>query len=104
MITTDDGSLSPDELAAIGSTDGVQAADAHAYIGVEVTGSAATEWVSVGPTPSDPSLAVGTLAEGRDATADGEIVLAEGVSERVGAGIGDTVQVSAGAPEAGATR
>lgn len=100
VVTTESDPLDATTIEAIRATDGVRAADVHAYLGVEVTGSSATEWVSVSPTPSDPALAVGTLETGREATDDGEIVLAGDVAARIGAEVGDTVQVATGDPSA----
>lgn len=94
VVSTGDDPLSRADLDAVAATDGVAAADAHGFLGVELSGPAATEYVSVGPTPSDPSLAVGGVAEGSDATAPGEVVLEPGVADRLGVGIGDAVQAS----------
>lgn len=94
VVTTGDEPVARDTVTTIRESDGVAAADLLASFGLELTGPGATEFVSVGPTPSAPELAIGSIEEGRYATADDEIVLAHDVADRLDAGIGDSVQGS----------
>lgn len=89
VVTAQGDPLTSASAQDIRELDGVAAADMQAYFGVELTGPAATEFVSIAPTPSAESLAVGSLDEGREATAPGEIVLSSDVAERLGVTIGD---------------
>ncbi|WP_156225986.1 ABC transporter permease [Pseudactinotalea suaedae] len=94
VVSADADPLTSAVVEDIRGVDGVHAADLQTYFGLDITGAGATEWVSISPTPSDPSLQVGELAEGRQATAPGEIVLSSDVAERLQVSVGDTVQTS----------
>lgn len=94
VVTANNDPITSDVVADIREVDGVSAADVQSYFGLEVTGPSATEFVSFAPTPSDPRLAIAALAEGREAEADGEVVLATDVAERLGVEIGDEVHTA----------
>lgn len=81
-------------LSDIRALDGVKAADAQSYFGLELTGPSTTEYVSISPTPSDPSLGVGTIADGRQPSAPGEIVISADVAARLGVALDDSVQTT----------
>ncbi len=93
VVSANDTPLTSDAVDAIRETDGVTAADVAAYLGLQVTGTRATEFIGASSTPSDPSLAVGTIDDGTEATSDDEIVLSTAVADRIGAGIGDDVRI-----------
>lgn len=94
VVTARSAPLTSSTLADIRAVDGVKGADIESYFGLEIAGADAAEYVGLAPTPSDPALAVGTLAEGVEATAPGQLVLSADVAERLGVDIGDTVSTS----------
>ncbi|MGY1693625.1 FtsX-like permease family protein [Geodermatophilus sp. SYSU D00814] len=93
VVTSEDGSSLLDELPVLTALDGVRAVAPEWQTSVQAVapGRTGVQYLVVGAVAEDPALRWQRLADGAPPDGPGEVA----VSERVGADVGDVLQVSA---------
>lgn len=86
------GALSPDELDAVRTLPGVEAADLFVDFGVELRTDQASRWQLMLPVVTDERLTPLRITEGRAPAAAGEVALPAATAEDLGIAVGDGLE------------
>lgn len=85
------GAFEPDQLEQIAATNGVEAVDPRSWVGMQLGSGQGSQWVSIGSAAPIERMQTGELTDGTLPQRPGEIAVASEVADRLGVGVGDTL-------------
>ncbi|MBM7480346.1 FtsX-like permease family protein [Oerskovia jenensis] len=91
LVVANDQGLDAAEIAAVGTTPGVEAADARKLRAFQLVSGGKRTFQIVSPVMSDPRFEPQEVTTGAQPSAAGEIALPEDTADRLGLALGDTV-------------
>ncbi|MFJ2300214.1 FtsX-like permease family protein [Oerskovia paurometabola] len=91
LVVANDQGLDAAEIAAVGSTPGVEAADARKLRAFQLVSGGKRTFQIVSPVMTDPRFEPQEVTAGAQPSAAGEIALPEETADRLGLELGDTV-------------
>ena len=91
LVVANDQGLDAAEIAAVGTTPGVEAADARKLRAFQLVSGGKRTFQIVSPVMSDPRFEPQEVTAGAQPSAAGEIALPEDTADRLGLALGDTV-------------